>query len=133
MQDPGSEYGNEPGGTVESSWESGATKAGESLSEGGGRMRRIRDEASQSLRSAREKVGEAYDRTADRAGRAYSGARGYAQANPGVAVATTFAAGLGLGMLIGSRATVRAYRRGLVPAFAVALAEAVRDVFSWRR
>jgi hypothetical protein len=74
-----------------------------------------------------------YDRTTDQAARAYYGARGYAQTNPGMAVATTFAAGLGLGMILGSRSTARAYRRGVVPVFAVALAQAVRDVFERRR
>ena len=82
----------------------------------------------ETLRSARDKVSDAYDRTADQAQRAYFGARGYAENNPGVAAATVFAAGLGLGMLVGARTAARAYRRGLLPAVAFAVARAVRDV-----
>jgi len=136
MQDLRNDYAGtegEAGGTVERALESGERKVTEAASATVSRARRVRDEASQTLRSAKEKVGVAYDRTADQATRAYSGARGYAQTNPGMAAATTFAAGLGLGLLLGSRSTARAYRRGVVPAFAVALAQAVRDVFERRR
>jgi hypothetical protein len=78
-------------------------------------------------------VSVAYDRTADRAARAYYGARGYAQTNPGMAVATGFAAGLGLGLVLGGRTAAHAYRRRFLPAIAVALAQAVRGVFARRR
>jgi ElaB/YqjD/DUF883 family membrane-anchored ribosome-binding protein len=118
-------------GTTERAWEVEELKAAERAS-AGSRARRLRDEASEKMRSAREKVGVAYDRTAEEATRAYHGARGYAQSNPGVAAAATFAAGLGLGMMLGGRSAARAYRRGLVPVVAIALAQAVRDVFGRR-
>jgi ElaB/YqjD/DUF883 family membrane-anchored ribosome-binding protein len=105
----------------------------EAASEIGRRARRMKDEASQTLRSAKEKVGVAYDRTADQAVRAYRSAREYAQANPGVAAAATFSAGLGVGMMMASRSGARAYRRGLIPVVAIALAQAVLDVFDEAR
>ncbi len=132
MQDLRNEYtgtGTEPGATAGSAWESGELRPAERVSEAAGRAQRLREGASQTLRSAKGKVSAAYDRTADEAARAYYGARGYAQSNPGVAAATVFAAGLGVGMLIGARGAARSYRRGLVPAVAFALAQAVRDVF----
>jgi ElaB/YqjD/DUF883 family membrane-anchored ribosome-binding protein len=136
MQDLRNEYtgiGGESGGTVERAWEAEEPKAAEPASVIGNRARRLREEASQTLRSAKQKAGVAYDRTADQAVRAYHGARGYAQANPGVAAAATFAAGLAVGMMVGGRSAARAYRRGLIPVVAIALAQAVRDVFERSR
>ena len=132
MQDLRNEYtdaGGESGGTTERTWEPRELKPAESASGIASRAARLREGASQTLRSGREKVGVAYDRTADQAARAYYGARGYAQANPGVAAATTFAAGLGIGLLLGGRSAARAHRRGLIPVVGIALAQAVRDVF----
>jgi ElaB/YqjD/DUF883 family membrane-anchored ribosome-binding protein len=126
MQDLPNEYagtGTEPDAATGRARESGELKTAAT------RARRLGEEASQTLRSARDKVSAAYDRTADQASRAYSGARGYVQDNPGVAAATVFAAGLGIGMLIGARGAARAYRRGFVPGVVLALAQAVRDVF----
>ncbi|HSD29193.1 MAG TPA: hypothetical protein VLL75_17965 [Vicinamibacteria bacterium] len=136
MQELRNEYGGVgtgPGGTTERAWEKGELKTGQTSSETGSHTRRLRDEASQKLRSAREKASVAYDRTADQAVRAYHGARGYAQANPGVAAAASFATGLGIGMLLGIRSAARAYRRGFFPVVAFALAQAVRDVFQRAR
>ncbi len=130
MQDLPNDYtGTESGGTAGPTWESGELRPSAPASEVASRARRLREGASQTLRTARDKVGVAYDRTADQASRAYYGARGYAQNNPGTAAATVFAAGLGIGMLIGTRTAARAYRRGLLPAVAFALAQAVRDAF----
>jgi hypothetical protein len=78
-------------------------------------------------------LGVAYDQTADQAARAYRGAREYAQANPGVAAAVTFAAGVGAGMMVAGRNGTRAYRQGLIPVVAIALAQAVLDVFEEAR
>ena len=123
MQDLGNEYtGTESGATTAKTWESGELRPAEPGSEAASRAQRLREDASQTLRSARDKVSAAYDRTADQATRVYYGARGYAQDNPGMAAATVFAAGLGIGMLIGGRTAGRAYRRRLVPAVAFALA-----------
>jgi ElaB/YqjD/DUF883 family membrane-anchored ribosome-binding protein len=129
MQDLPNEYAGAGAGSGATTWESGELRPAEPVPEGA-RARRLREEASQALRGAKDKVSAAYDRTTDQAQRAYDGARGYARNNPGMAAATVFAAGLGIGMLIGVRTTARAYRRGLLPAVAFALAQAVRDVFA---
>lgn len=123
----------ESAGTTERSWDSPGQRAEEAGSEVGRRARQIKDEASETLRTAKDKVGVAYDRTADQAVRAYHSAREYAVANPGVAAAVTFAAGVGVGMVMSSRNGSRAYRQGLIPVVAVALAQAVLDVFDGAR
>jgi ElaB/YqjD/DUF883 family membrane-anchored ribosome-binding protein len=133
MQDLPNEYPvtrAESGTPTGRTWESGKLRPAEPMAT---RARRLREGASQTLRGAKDTVSAAYDRAADQAQRAYYGARGYAHSNPGVAAATVFAAGLGLGMLIGARGAARAYRRGLVPTVAFALAQAVRDVFDRMR
>jgi ElaB/YqjD/DUF883 family membrane-anchored ribosome-binding protein len=133
MQEQRSDYTGAEGagptgaGGTERAWDSPERRAEDP--EVGRRARRMKDEASQTLRAAREKAEVAYDRTADRAVRAYHSARDYAQANPGVAAAVTFAAGVGVGMMIAGRDGARAYRQGLIPVVAVALAQAVLDVF----
>jgi len=90
-------------------------------------------EAKEALRGAKERVSAVYDRTAGEASRAYRGAREYAQENPGIAALATFAAGLGVGVMLTARGALKGYRRGLVPMTAVALAHAVLDVFGDRR
>ena len=90
--------------------------------------RRRTREATEKLRRAKEKMANAYDKTADRAARVYHEARGYAQEHPDVAAAVSFAAGIGVGAMLAGR-NGRSYRRGLVPVFAIALAQAVLDVF----
>ena len=132
MQDLPNEYastGTRSGATTGGAWESGELRPAAPVSEAASRVRLPREGASQTLRSARDRVRAVYDSTADQAQRAYDGAQGYARNNPGVAAATVFAAGLGIGMLIGARTAARAYRGGLVPAVAFALAQAVRGVF----
>ncbi len=136
MQELRSEYTGGEGaaaGTTERTWDSAERRAEEVASDLGRRARQVRDEASQTLRAAKEKIGVAYDRTADEAARAYKGAREYAVANPGVAAAVTFAAGVGVGMMMASRNGSRVYRQGLIPVVAVALARAVLDVFDEAR
>ncbi|HEY7925551.1 MAG TPA: hypothetical protein VII62_20365 [Vicinamibacteria bacterium] len=99
--------------------------------------RRAREEAAETLRAARAKVSRAYDRTADSAVRTYRGARDYAQAHPGAAAAMSFAAGVGIGMMVSAQngATYRRglIPRGLIPVAAIALAHAVLDVFEEAR
>lgn len=119
----------EAAAATERTWESTERRAEEAASEVGRRARRIKDETAQTLRTAKDKVGAAYDRTADQATRAYNSAREYAVANPGTAAAITFAAGVGVGMMMSGRNGSRVYRQGLVPVVAVALAQAVLDVF----
>ena len=97
-------------------------------------LRRRTREAAEKLRQAKERVAVAYDRTADSASRVYREARGYAQEHPDVAAAVSFAVGMGVGVMIAGRngrsyGNGRSYARGLVPVFAIALAQAVLDVF----
>jgi hypothetical protein len=91
------------------------------------------DEASRTMHDAKERLTAAYGRTAETAEHAYREARGYAKENPGTAAAVTFAAGVGVGMMLAPRSDFRAYRHGLVPVVAVALAHAVLDVFDQGR
>jgi hypothetical protein len=80
------------------------------------------------LRSAQRRVSATYGWTARRVGRVYREALEYAHDHPAAAV-VTFAAGLGAGMLVAGRDPLRIYRRGLLPVVAVALADAVLEVF----
>ena len=138
MQEPRDEYTgggmgtSEAGSTTERSWDTAERRAEETAAEAARRARRFKDEATEKLRTAKEKAGVAYDRTADQAVRMYHSAREYAVANPGTAAAITFAAGVGVGMMMGGRNGSRVYRQGLVPVVAVALAQAVLDVFDER-
>lgn len=106
---------------------------GEAASEARRGARRMADEASQTIRDARERVTEAYGRTAQTAERAYLDARNYAKENPGVAAAVTFAVGIGVGMMLAPRRAFGVARRGVVPVVAIALAHAVLDVFDQAR
>jgi ElaB/YqjD/DUF883 family membrane-anchored ribosome-binding protein len=138
MQEQGSEYTGEGAGAAgagatDRAWDAAERRAEETASEVGRRARRVKDEAAETLRTAKDKVGVAYDRTADQAVRAYHGARDYAVAHPGAAAAITFAAGVGVGVMMAGRNGSRTYRNGLVPLVAVALAQAVLDVFDGAR
>jgi ElaB/YqjD/DUF883 family membrane-anchored ribosome-binding protein len=136
MQEPRDDYTGAGTGasdtSAERSWDTAERKAEEAASEAARRARRFKDEAADTLHTAKQKAGIAYDRTADQAVRAYTSAREYAVANPGTAAAITFAAGVGVGMMMASRNGSRVYRQGLVPVIAVALAQAVLDVFDER-
>jgi ElaB/YqjD/DUF883 family membrane-anchored ribosome-binding protein len=138
MQEQRNDYTGDVGSTTgagasaERPWDTAERRAEETAAEAVRRAHRLKDEAAEKLRTAREKAGVAYDRTADQAVRMYNNAREYAVANPGTAAAVTFAAGVGVGMMMASRNGSRAYRQGLVPVIAVALAQAVLDVFDER-
>jgi hypothetical protein len=132
-------YGTEPGlGSTpeqpnrdwERTAEEAARKAGEAAGEVEQGARRVMDTTSRKLRNAKESATAAYERTADGAERAYRGALDYARQNPGRAAAACFAAGVGVGMTMSSRD--RGFGRGLVPVVAIALANAVLDVFNER-
>jgi ElaB/YqjD/DUF883 family membrane-anchored ribosome-binding protein len=98
-----------------------------------GRRARVREEAAATLRDAKQRVARAYDRTSSTASRAYRGAREYAQEHPDVAAAVSFAAGMGVGMMVSARNGRAYYKRGLIPVVAIALAQAVLDVFDQAR
>jgi ElaB/YqjD/DUF883 family membrane-anchored ribosome-binding protein len=91
--------------------------------------RRAKEQAAEKLRRAGRRVSQAYDRAASGAERALRGTRSYVRDNPGVAVAVGFAAGVGVGAMLAPRRRPFAYRSGLVPLVAVALANAVLEVF----
>ena len=126
------EFGTD-GDTARSEWNEAAAdvaeRTGEAVAEAKRGARRVADEASRTMRDAKERVTAVYGRTAETAERAYRDARGYAQQNPGTAAAVTFAAGVGVGMMLAARGGHSSYRRGLVPVVALALANAVVDVF----
>jgi ElaB/YqjD/DUF883 family membrane-anchored ribosome-binding protein len=110
-----------------------AERAGDAASEVKRGARRIADEASETLRGAKDKVTAAYGRTTETAERAYRGAREYATENPRTAAAVTFAAGIGVGMMLAPRKSRHSFERGLIPVVAIALAQAVLDVFDGAR
>ena len=106
-----------------------AARTGEAVAEAKRGARRVGEQASRTMHDAKERVTAAYGRTAETAERAYREARGYAERNPGTAAAVTFAAGVGVGMMMAPRGGYSSYKRGLVPVVAIALANAVLDVF----
>lgn len=123
--------------TQPGSWERDAKEAAdlaESAGEKAGQAAgKVAGEASRKLRRATDRAAEAYDRTTERATRAYRSLRDYAADHPGTAVAITFGAGVMCGMSLARRRTDDVYRSGMVPTIAVALASAVLDVFNARR
>ncbi len=98
--------------------------------------RRLKEDASEAVRGAKARVADAYDRAASTAGRAYRGTRSYVRENPAKASAVSFAAGLGVGIMLASRRGAFMQRSslggGLLPLVAIAAAHAVLDVFESR-
>jgi len=106
-----------------------AERMGEAVSDARRGARRVANEAARTIRNASERVTAACGRTAETAERAYIDARNYATEHPGTAAAVTFAAGIGVGMMLAPRYAPGVGRRGLMPVVAIALAHAVLDVF----
>ena len=106
--------------------EDAAVRAGQAAGRAAG-------EASRRLRSATDRASAAYDRTAREAGRAYRNVRDYAALHPGATAAVTFGTGVCLGMWMARGRELPDYRRGIVPIAAIALANAVLEVFGPRR
>ena len=94
---------------------------------------RVAGEAQRRLRSASDRAAAAYDRTASQARRAYGGVRDYAIEHPGTAAALTFGTGVCLGMWVARGRAIDAYKRGIVPMAAIAIANAVLEVLDSRR
>jgi ElaB/YqjD/DUF883 family membrane-anchored ribosome-binding protein len=95
--------------------------------------RRVKAEASEKLRRAGKRVSAAYGRAATTAEQALRGTRSYVRENPGTAAAVSFAVGVGIGVMLAPGRRSFAYRGGLVPLVAVALANAVLEVFEQGR
>jgi ElaB/YqjD/DUF883 family membrane-anchored ribosome-binding protein len=89
-----------------------AERMGEAVSDARRGARRMANEASQTIRDASERVTAAYGRTAETAERACIDARNYAKEHPGTAAAVTFAAGIGVGMILAQRYAPGVGRRG---------------------
>jgi ElaB/YqjD/DUF883 family membrane-anchored ribosome-binding protein len=94
---------------------------------------RAAGEAQRKLRSASDRATAAYDRTATQARRAYGNVRDYAVEHPGTAAAVTFGTGVCIGMWMARGRAIDAYKRGIVPMAAVAIANAVLEVLDSRR
>jgi ElaB/YqjD/DUF883 family membrane-anchored ribosome-binding protein len=94
---------------------------------------RVAGEAQRKLRSASDRATAAYDRTATQARRAYGSVRDYAVEHPGTAAAVTLGTGVCIGMWMARGRAIDAYRRGIVPMAAVAIANAVLEVLDSRR
>lgn len=93
---------------------------------------RLADEATRTGRQAKDRFAEVYDRGTEKAGKVYRGARGYVRTNPAMTAAITFATGVGLGLLLAPRRShqsSRALRQGMFPVAAIALAQAVLEMF----
>lgn len=104
-------------------------RAGQAASGAKDEARRMAAEASQAWREAKGRASTAYDRTTEGADRAYRSARSYAKENPGATAAITFAAGVGIGILVARRQNAYTDRRGVIPMLAKAVGQAVREVF----
>jgi ElaB/YqjD/DUF883 family membrane-anchored ribosome-binding protein len=109
----------------------GAT-AGEAANRAAGEAQRVAGDAKRRLRSASDRAAAAYDRTASEARRAYGSMRDYAIEHPGTAAAVTFGTGVCIGMWMARGRAMDAYKRGIVPMAAVAIANAVLEVLDSR-
>jgi ElaB/YqjD/DUF883 family membrane-anchored ribosome-binding protein len=109
-----------------------ALEAEEAAAEVERKARRVADATARKLRNAKESAAAAYERSAESAERAYRGAMDYARQHPGRATAACFALGVGIGMAMSPRSRSNGFGRGLVPVVAIALANAVLDVFDER-
>jgi ElaB/YqjD/DUF883 family membrane-anchored ribosome-binding protein len=93
----------------------------------------LKARVTETVSRAKEKVAEAYDRTSDVASRAYRQAMDYSRENPGKATLVALGAGFGAGVLFAQgMPRSRGYRR-MLPTVAMAVADAVLDVFDYRR
>jgi ElaB/YqjD/DUF883 family membrane-anchored ribosome-binding protein len=84
---------------------------------------------------AKDAITDAYEKSSDVATRAYSRAMDYSRENPRTATLVALGAGIGVGMLMGamgSSGRTRGYRK-MFPSMALAVADAVLDVFEHRR
>jgi ElaB/YqjD/DUF883 family membrane-anchored ribosome-binding protein len=95
--------------------------------------RQAADRAAEAVRSGKERLNQAYDRTVERAERAYDGAMGYAREHPGTTALVSLGAGIGIGIALASGSNGFRTRRNSFPAMASAVADAVIAAFDRRR
>jgi ElaB/YqjD/DUF883 family membrane-anchored ribosome-binding protein len=94
----------------------------------------LKARVTEKVNQAKEKLTDVYERSSDAATRAYSRAMDYSRDNPRTATLVALGAGIGVGMLFGASMSgrTRSYRR-MFPTMALAVADAVLDVFEHRR
>jgi hypothetical protein len=119
-----SEYG-EGGGMGEGSRPGDAARRGDA-----GRYDRT-GEAGRTVRQARERLSDAYGRTAETAERVYDRAIDFGRENPGTATLLALGAGIAVGLWLGGGE--RSYRDRIVPTLATRVAEAMLDIFDGGR
>jgi hypothetical protein len=88
-------------------------------------------EAGRAVRQARERVADAYGRTAETAGRVYDRAIDFGRENPGTATLLALGAGVAVGLWLAGGD--RGYRDRVVPTLATRVAEAMLDIFDGGR
>jgi ElaB/YqjD/DUF883 family membrane-anchored ribosome-binding protein len=94
----------------------------------------LKTRVTDTVNRAKDKINDAYERGSDAATRAYTRAMDYSRENPRTATLVALGAGIGVGMLMGAGMSgrSRSYRR-MFPSMALAVADAVLDVFEHRR
>jgi ElaB/YqjD/DUF883 family membrane-anchored ribosome-binding protein len=94
----------------------------------------LKARVTETVNRAKDKLTDAYEKSSDAATRAYSRAMDYSRENPRTATLVALGAGIGVGMLFGAGMSgrSRSYRR-MFPSMALAVADAVLDVFEHRR
>ncbi len=90
------------------------------------------EEAAETLRGAKERASEVYDRTSEAASQWADDALEYGRNNPLLASLVAFGAGVGLGCWLNSQRRPQ-YSKRFVPAIAGAVAHAVREAIDARR
>lgn len=96
------------------------------------RGRRLADRAGEAVDAAKRRVAGAYERTSREAERAYQGTVDYAREHPGTTALITLGAGIGIGFILAAAGQRAAIRRRMAPAFAVAAAHSIRNLFGRR-
>lgn len=95
----------------------------------------LKARVTEKVNQAKEKLTDVYEKSSDAATRYYSRAMDYSRENPRTATLVALGAGIGVGMLVGASmgsGRTRGYRR-MFPSMALAVADAVLDVFEHRR
>jgi ElaB/YqjD/DUF883 family membrane-anchored ribosome-binding protein len=92
----------------------------------------VSERAAETLRGAKERASEAYDRTAEAATQWTHDAVEYGRNNPLLTSLVVFGTGVGLGCWLAYERRPR-YSKRLVPAVAGAVAHAVREALEARR
>jgi ElaB/YqjD/DUF883 family membrane-anchored ribosome-binding protein len=93
----------------------------------------LKGRVTEGFRQAKDKLSDAYERSSDVATRAYGRAMDYSRENPRTATLVALGAGFGAGLLFSYGMPRRNSYRSMFPSVALAVADAVLDVFDHRR